>query len=181
MFDKNTSLDDDATLINDPDHNVSDFSKTTNENTGQFGVHTVSESSVLHVSILFLRHKRKKARNRKTVAGQREREEREGFLISVAKSMSMKSRRNSIILYRLTENSILMTDSSEDIFVQAVLRRNSVQRNFSRMSTRWRSRIWIEEIQNMRWLSHSVSLNLKDNNIANQWGRSSSTWENMFV
>ena len=40
--------------------------------------------------------KRKKARNRETVARQREREEREGFLISVAKSMSMKSRRNSI-------------------------------------------------------------------------------------
>ena len=66
------------------------------ENTGQFGVHTVFESFVLHVSILFLRHKRKKARNRETVARQREREEREGFLISVAKSMSMKSRRNSI-------------------------------------------------------------------------------------
>ena len=32
------------------------------------------------------------------------------------------------ILYRLTENSILMTDFSEDIFVQAILGRNSVQR-----------------------------------------------------
>ena len=49
-FDKNTSVDDDTTLINDPDHNISDFSKTTNENTGQFCVHTVFESSVLHVS-----------------------------------------------------------------------------------------------------------------------------------
>ena len=49
-FDKNTSVDDDTTLINDPDHNTSDFSKTTNENTRQFGVPTVFESSVLHVS-----------------------------------------------------------------------------------------------------------------------------------
>ena len=37
-------------LINYPNHNFSDFSKTTNENTSQFGVHTVFESSVLCVS-----------------------------------------------------------------------------------------------------------------------------------
>ena len=98
-FDKNTSVDDDATLINDPDHNFWDFSKTMNENTRQFGVHTVFESSVLHffaLVILFLREKVKKACNRETVAWQRETEEREGFATSVAKSMSMKSRRNSI-------------------------------------------------------------------------------------
>ena len=46
--------------------------------------------------ILFLRHKAKKACNRETVARQRKKEEREGFVISVAKSMSMKSQRNSI-------------------------------------------------------------------------------------
>ena len=49
-FDKNTSVDDDTTLINDPNHNISDFSKTTNKNIGQFGVPTVFETSVSHVS-----------------------------------------------------------------------------------------------------------------------------------
>ena len=49
-FDKITSVDDDTILINDPNHNFSDFSKTTNENIRQFGVLTVFESSVLHVS-----------------------------------------------------------------------------------------------------------------------------------
>ena len=49
-FDKNTSVDEDTTLIDDPDHNTSDFSKTTNENTRQFCVPTMFESSVLHVS-----------------------------------------------------------------------------------------------------------------------------------
>ena len=49
-FHKITCVDDDTTLIKDPDHNISDFSQTTNENTGQFGVHTVFEASVLHVS-----------------------------------------------------------------------------------------------------------------------------------
>ena len=49
-FDKITSVDNDTTLINDQNHSISDFSKTTNENTCQFGVHTVLESSVLHVS-----------------------------------------------------------------------------------------------------------------------------------
>ena len=44
-------MDDDTTLIDDPDLNeISDFSETTNENTSQIGVHTVFESSVLHVS-----------------------------------------------------------------------------------------------------------------------------------
>ena len=36
--------------------------------------------------------------------------------------------------------------------------------NYFWMSTRWRSRIWSEEIQKTHWLSHSVSLNLEDNN-----------------
>ena len=49
-FDKITSVDSDTMLINEPNHNFSDFSKTTNENTGQFGVPTVFESSVSHVS-----------------------------------------------------------------------------------------------------------------------------------
>ena len=34
-FDKIASVDDDATLINDQNHSISDFSKTTNENTSQ--------------------------------------------------------------------------------------------------------------------------------------------------
>ena len=34
-FDKITSMDDDTTPINDRDRNISDFSKTTSENTGQ--------------------------------------------------------------------------------------------------------------------------------------------------
>ena len=57
-FDKNTSVDEDAMPINDPDHNFSDFSKATNENTSQFGVHTLFESSVFvrfSKVILFLR------------------------------------------------------------------------------------------------------------------------------
>ena len=48
-FDKITSVDSDTMLINDPDHNTSDTSKTMNENTGQFGILTVFESSVVHV------------------------------------------------------------------------------------------------------------------------------------
>ena len=48
-FDNIGSVDDHTMLINDPNHNFSDFSQTTNENTTQFGVPTVFESSVLHV------------------------------------------------------------------------------------------------------------------------------------
>ena len=100
-FDKNTSADDDATLIHDPDHNISDFSKTTNENTSQFGVHTVFGSFVLNVFFIgdFVPQKAKKVKkacNLETVARQREREEREGFVISAAESMSKKAQRNGI-------------------------------------------------------------------------------------
>ena len=49
-FDKITSVDDDKMLINDPNHNVSDFSKTTTENIRQFGVLTMFEFSVSHGS-----------------------------------------------------------------------------------------------------------------------------------
>ena len=40
-FDKITSVDDDTMLINDPNDNFSDFTKTTNENTRHFGVPSV--------------------------------------------------------------------------------------------------------------------------------------------
>ena len=48
---KTTSVDGDTTPINDPDHDsISDFSRTTRENTEQFGVPLVLETSVSHVS-----------------------------------------------------------------------------------------------------------------------------------
>ena len=44
-FDKVTSVDGDATPINDPNYDtISEFSKTTRENTGLFGVSTMSEA-----------------------------------------------------------------------------------------------------------------------------------------
>ena len=51
-FDKITSADGDTTPINDPNYdNISDISKITLENTGLFGVSTMSEASVSHVSL----------------------------------------------------------------------------------------------------------------------------------
>ena len=49
-FDKITSVQNDTMFINDPDHNISDFSKNTHENKGLFGVLTMFESSVSYVS-----------------------------------------------------------------------------------------------------------------------------------
>ena len=68
--------------------------------------------------ILFLREREREQRMH--ASGNRcktEREEREDSVISVAESMSKKSRRNSIrkTLFRLTENSILMNEISEKI------------------------------------------------------------------
>ena len=51
QFDKITSADGDTTPISDPNYdNISDFSKITRENTGLFGVPTVLEACISHVS-----------------------------------------------------------------------------------------------------------------------------------
>ena len=82
MFDESTPADGDTTPINDPNYdNISDFSKITRENTGLFGVSTMLEASVSHVS----HGESKDNMHRETVAGQRERKrerkEREGSVI----------------------------------------------------------------------------------------------------
>ena len=49
--DQMITADDDATPINDPENDsISDFSKTTNDNTGWFGVTTVCETSASQIS-----------------------------------------------------------------------------------------------------------------------------------
>ena len=72
-FDKITPADGDTTPINDPNYdNISDFSKITRESTGPFGVSTMLEASVSHVS----HGESKDSLHRETVARQRERRKR---------------------------------------------------------------------------------------------------------
>ena len=86
-FDEITSVNSETMLIYDPDLNeISDFSKNTHENTGMFGVLTMFESTFL-MMILLLKKKTRKACIGKPIARERERKEREGFVISVAESM----------------------------------------------------------------------------------------------
>ena len=76
-FDKITSADGDTTPFNDPNYdNISDFSKITRENTGLFGVSTMFEASVSHVS----HGESRDSMHQETVAGQREREKKEKVL-----------------------------------------------------------------------------------------------------
>ena len=131
-FDKITSADGDTTPINDPNYdNISDFSKITRENTGLFGVSRMLEASVSHVS-----HGESKDRmHRETVARQREREEREGSVISVAESLSKTSRRNRIRSHSLQTHRELYSDERnlrEDLErrSQRALGGNSAQRNY---------------------------------------------------
>ena len=131
-FDKIASADGDTTSINGPnDDNISDFSKITRENTGLFGVSTRLEASVSNVS----HGESKDSMHRGTVAGQRkrEKEEREGSVISVAESMSKKSRRNSIRSHSLQTHREFYCDERdlrEDLerrAQQAVLGENSAR------------------------------------------------------
>ena len=91
LLDKNISVDDDMTPINDPDHDsISEFSKTTGEGTGLFSVPTVCEPTfVSHVSCGNVAPPIE-SQPRESVRGQREREEREGSVISVGEAMSRK-------------------------------------------------------------------------------------------
>ena len=68
----------------------------------------------------------------------------------------------------LSENFVLMDEISENIFNQELDKLFMVKIQFREdyiwTSTSWRSRIWNEEVQNMRWLSRNESLDLKDYN-----------------
>ena len=108
---------------------------------------------------------------RETVKRQREGEKTEGSVISVAESMSRKRVDGTVLgvtLFRLTENSILMNEISQNTLNEELnklfLVKIQFRENDIRLSTAWRPKIWSEEIQNTRCLSHSASLNFKDDN-----------------
>ena len=123
-------------LIDDPDLNeISDFSENTHENTGLFSVLTMFESSVSHVSHddFALQIESQESMHRKPIV--RERERKEKVLSSVLQSRCQRKVDGTIlgvILFRLSENSILMNEVSEKIFneraQQAILGETSDQR-----------------------------------------------------
>ena len=138
-FDKITSVDGDTTPINDPNHNsISDFSKTTRENIGLFRVPTMFETFVSHDSRadFDLQQESQESMPRETVARERVREEREGSVISVAESMSRKSRRSSIRSHSLQIHREIYSDERdlrehlERRAQRAILGENSGQRKF---------------------------------------------------
>ena len=73
-----------------------------------------------------------------------------------------------VILFRLTENSMLMNEISEktrnEVLNKQFLVKIHIKENYIWLSTTWRSRTSSEGIQNIRWLSRDESLNLKDDN-----------------
>ena len=114
--------------------------------------------------ILLFRWEAKKACNRETVAGQREIEEREGFVISAAESTSKERLTEqyweSFSSDSPTENSFLMDEISENIFNEEhnklFLGKIQIREDKTWLSFWWRSRIWSEEIQNTNYSSHSA-------------------------
>ena len=115
-FDKITSVDIDTILINDPNHDFSDFSKTHEREHWpircSYSVWILSFARFSWV-MLFLREKAKKACNRETVARQRKRRERRFFVISAAESKSMKNRRNSVRSHSLQTHKEFYSDERD--------------------------------------------------------------------
>ena len=99
LSDKMIPADDDATPINDPDHDsISDFSKTAHDNTGWFGVPALCQTSVSQVSRgdIALQKESKESLTRETEGKQRMRWDRDSSVISVGETMSRRSRRSSM-------------------------------------------------------------------------------------
>ena len=137
--DKVISVDDDTTSINNPNHdNISDFSKITRDSTEQKGVPSMFETPASHVSWWVCSSEWKKSK--KAGIGKslldREREEREGSVISVAESMSRESRRNSLRIHSFQTHKELYSDERDLREVlerraqQAVYGQNSAPRKF---------------------------------------------------
>ena len=163
-FDKITSAVGDTTPINDPNYDdISDFSKITRENTGLFGVSTIEEASVSHGS----HFESKDSMHREAVAWQREKKEK--VLWSVLQSRcprKVDGTASGVILFRLTENSILMNEISgktwNEVLNKPLLVKIQLRGNYIWLSATWRFRMKSEEFQKMHWLSRDESLNLED-------------------
>ena len=155
--DKTTSVDGDTTAINDPDHDsISDFSKP----------HARALDSSVFLQCLrplfrtFLMMKAKTACIGKPLQD-REKERERAVLQSRCQGKVV-----GLILFRLTKNSVLMNEISENTSNEELNKLFLVKILFgkddSRLSTTWRSKIWSEEIQNTHYSSHRVGLSLKD-------------------
>ena len=140
-FVKITSVDSDTVLIDDPDVNqISDFSNNTRENTGLFGVLTMFESSVSHVSQNYfcIQVESKESMHRETDCWtERERERKEGkrrFCDQCCKPMTKKNRRNNIrghslqTLRKFYSDGRDLREHLERRAQQAVIGENSIQR-----------------------------------------------------
>ena len=169
--------------------------KTTNENIRQFGVPTKKNSlfRTFLMMILILNRKQRKHAIGKPL--QDREKEKEKVLRSVLQCRCQRMVNGTALVWvrRVTENSILKSlrkFHSDGWEIREHLQRRSQQAFFCCEFSFHRklnlneyiisARIWSDEIQNTHWLSHSVSLNLKDN-ICWKPVRARSTWENTFV
>ena len=162
-FDKNTSVDEDAMPINDPDHNFSDFSKATNENTSQFGVHTHCLNPLfLHVSQRWFCSSDRKQRKHPIGKMLRDREKQRKEKVSRPVLQSWcrwKVDRTvvGVIRFRLTKYSFLMNEISEGTWNEELnglfLVKIQFRENYTRLSTTWRSKNWNKFRIRIIWLT----------------------------
>ena len=126
------------------------------------------ETSVSHVSHGDVALQRESKESMPREARQREGEEGEGSVISVAESMSKESRWNSTESHSLQTHTEFYSDERDlrehiERAQQAILGENSVQRKF--FLTQYDMEIQKSEGRNSEYaLSRNESLNLKDDN-----------------
>ena len=177
-FDKITSADGDTTSINDPNYdNISDFSKITRENTGLFGVSTMLEASVSNVS---------HGESKDNMPRETEREMKEKVLWSVLQSRcqgEVDGTVSGVILLRLTKNSILMNEISENTLDEELNRLFLVKLQFRETIFDWvRPRDPKFGMKKFRtcvdWVATRASISKTTIAGSKSMGRSSSAWEN---
>ena len=162
----------DKITVDDPYlENISKFSRVAQESNGLTCITTMcGPISALQVSCgdFDLSNERMP---RETVRRQREKQRKEKVLWSVLQSRCQRKVYGTVlgvILFRLTENSILMNEISQKTWNEELnklfLVKIQCREIYTRLRTTWRSQIWSEEIQNVHWSRRDESLNLKDDN-----------------
>ena len=189
--DKIITADNDATPINDPDHDsIFDFSKTTHDNTGWFGVPTVCETSVTQISRgdPALQKERKESLTRETEGKHRMRWIETIPVISVGESMSRRSRRNSMRSHcHQTQRDFFSGERDlreqlerraqqavDENSVRTKIKFDWVQHEDPEFRTK-KFRICITWVATWAWISETTIIDGKS------LGRPSSTWEHTFV
>ena len=181
-FEKITSVDVDTPPINDPDHNISDFSKTTSENTGHSVLNPLFCTFL--IGDFALQRESKESTPRETVARQRKRGKRR--FCDQRCRVGVKEKSTEQYQESFSSNSKLMNEISENTSKGELKKLSWWKFSSEKIVLDWvrhgdpkfgakKFRIRIIRVATRAWISKTTVIGRYSMN------KSSSAWENTFV